>query len=404
MRILVLTERFFPEEFLVNDLVRAWTAAGHKVSVLTQEPSYPHDRLFDGYRNRLYRVTREMPGVTVHRVRTVLGYNRSVFRKVLNYVSFAFLTCSWAIAAGWRYDRVFAYHTGPLTMATAAVPLHFLWRRKIAIWTQDLWPDAVYAYGFKKSRVREFLLDAFVRLVYASCRAVAVSCPAYVQALSARIRRPVEFVPQWDVGGRELPEKPSGGKLVFTFTGNIGVPQELPALARGFAAAGLENAELHIVGGGVKLEELRDTVERGGLRNIVVHGRRPHSEMEKFLAAADVLVLPLSSKFALTLPGKFQAYLKAGRPIFGAIEGAAADFIRDCGLGVAVKPGDEAEIARGFREMASRRAEFPVWRRNALALSSERFDRERTIARLTRMVADGQEAAQAGAAETGKED
>lgn len=41
MKILILTERFFPEEFLINDLAAEWRSAGHEVEVLTQVPSYP---------------------------------------------------------------------------------------------------------------------------------------------------------------------------------------------------------------------------------------------------------------------------------------------------------------------------------------------------------------------------
>ena len=55
MKILILTERFFPEEFLINDLAAEWRSAGHDVEVLTQVPSYPGDRIFSGYRNRLFQ-------------------------------------------------------------------------------------------------------------------------------------------------------------------------------------------------------------------------------------------------------------------------------------------------------------------------------------------------------------
>lgn len=151
-RLLILTERFFPEEFLINDLATAWQQRGYEVDLLTQVPSYPHDRIYEGYVNRLFQTTREFHDIPVHRVRTVLGYNTSLVRKILNYLSFACLTSLWALVNGWRYDRVFIYHTGPLTMATAALVLRFLCRKPTMIWTQDVWPDTVYAYGFKQTR------------------------------------------------------------------------------------------------------------------------------------------------------------------------------------------------------------------------------------------------------------
>ena len=39
MKILVVTQYFWPESFRINDLVRAWTDAGHEVSVLTGLPT-----------------------------------------------------------------------------------------------------------------------------------------------------------------------------------------------------------------------------------------------------------------------------------------------------------------------------------------------------------------------------
>ena len=51
-KVLVVVERFWPEDFLVNDFVAEWQKRGDEVEVLTQIPSYPFDRIFDGYKNR----------------------------------------------------------------------------------------------------------------------------------------------------------------------------------------------------------------------------------------------------------------------------------------------------------------------------------------------------------------
>ena len=38
---LVLGEAFYPEDFLINDLVQEWEKAGYQLEVLTRSPSYP---------------------------------------------------------------------------------------------------------------------------------------------------------------------------------------------------------------------------------------------------------------------------------------------------------------------------------------------------------------------------
>ena len=175
-KILILVERFYPEDFLVNDLASEWKRMGHDVEVLTQVPSYPFDKIYDGYKNKTYQTTTELNGIPVHRVSTIFGYNTSVKRKILNYLHFGILTSLWALWNGRKYDKVFVYHTAALTMASAVMPLKWLWRKPITIWTQDLWPDAVWGYGFKPTKWRMVLLNAFIRTIYGCCNRITVSC------------------------------------------------------------------------------------------------------------------------------------------------------------------------------------------------------------------------------------
>ena len=252
-KILIVVERFYPEDFLVNDLAAEWKRQGHDVEVLTQVPSYPFDKIFDGYKNKTYQTTREFNDIPVHRVSTIFGYNTSVKRKILNYLHFALLTGLWALWNGRKFDKVFVYHTAALTMASAAIPLKWVWRKKITIWTQDLWPDAVWGFGFKPSKWKERLLNAFVRFIYARCDRITVSCRRYVKRIKELTGRDAEWVPQWEPAEMNIPGKITDGKVVFMFAGNMGVPQDLPNVIEGFAQANLEDAELWLVGGGVMM-------------------------------------------------------------------------------------------------------------------------------------------------------
>ena len=220
-KILILVERFYPEDFLVNDLASEWKRMGHEVEVLTQVPSYPFDKIYDGYRNKTYQTTVELNEIPVHRVSTIFGYNTSVKRKVLNYLHFGLLTSLWAIWNGRKYDRVFVYHTAALTMASAVVPLKLLWRKPITIWTQDLWPDAVWGFGFKPSRWKVSLLNSFVRFIYGRCDRITVSCRRYVKRIKELTGRNAEWVPQWEPTEMNLPAKDSGSSKFFVEAGGM---------------------------------------------------------------------------------------------------------------------------------------------------------------------------------------
>ena len=49
MKILILTQYFWPESFRINDLALALVDRGHTVRVLTGMPNYPGGRFFPGY-------------------------------------------------------------------------------------------------------------------------------------------------------------------------------------------------------------------------------------------------------------------------------------------------------------------------------------------------------------------
>ena len=381
-RVLIVVERFFPEDFLVNDLAAEWKGQGHEVEVLTQVPSYPFDKIYDGYKNKMYQTTREFNDIPVHRVSTIFGYNRSVFRKVLNYLHFGVLTSLWALFNGRKFDKVFIYHTAALTMASAVFPLRLIWRKRITIWTQDLWPDAVWGYGFKPSKFRRMMLNMFVRLIYNRCNRITVSCRRYVKRIKELTGRDAEWIPQWEPANMELPEKAKGGEAVFMFAGNMGVPQNLENVIAGFEKARMKDSELWLVGGGVMLEPLKEKFRT--LDNVKFCGRQPRAEMPKWFAQADVLIISLTDRYSLTLPGKFQSYIKTGKPLLGILNGEARELIEEFKIGYVANPDDVDEISGAFKRMrdAHKSGEGKTFCERAKRLSDSMFDRSVLIARL----------------------
>ena len=48
MKLLVVTQYFWPETFMINELVSTLRDQGHEVVVATGKPNYPSGRVFDG--------------------------------------------------------------------------------------------------------------------------------------------------------------------------------------------------------------------------------------------------------------------------------------------------------------------------------------------------------------------
>lgn len=363
MKILVLTERFYPEPFLINDLVKEWSRKDVEITVLTQAPSYPGDAMYQGYNNSLLSLKR-YGKVRVFRFFTVLGYKHNVLLKMLNYLSFVVCALLIGIPLGLTADVVFVYHTGPLTLAIPAACLKKLRpNKRTVIWTQDIWPDAVFAYGFSSTGLFSSLLKWIVRFIYRGFDSIIVSSEGFIERVRGYTRKstPIHYIPQW------VPAELCEGACVdvdmdtktfnFCFAGTIGTMQNLEILIDAFGRASSKDPtlRLHLIGDGSGRAGLESRVRQNAYTGIVFHGQKPMKEVLPWLKASDVLVLPLSPDpiVSLTLPAKTQAYLLARKPVLAISRGAVQQLVLQYNLGVVASPDDENDIEEKILAMRS---------------------------------------------------
>ena len=382
-RILIVTERFYPEEFLINDLVLELKNRGYYLEILTQIPSYPIDKVFEGYTNSLFSIDK-YEGIIVHRVKTFLGYKRSGLLKILGYISFAFLTWIKAFKLGHNFDMVFFYHTGPATMAHAAHVFKKKHKLPCYIWTQDIWPDAIFAYGIKETKFRRSILELYLKRLYSNFNNVLVSCRGFKDIIETYYRGKIIHIPQW-YPGEIVDSKPNvlKNKLQFTFLGNIGSVQNLENVCLGFIKAldnGL-NAQFNIVGDGVYLEKLEGIIDKYLVKDIILWGRRPANEMQEFIDKSNVMVISLKDDplFNMYVPAKFQGYLVGSRPIYGVLNGEVADIISRNKLGIISNPGDIDKIAQGFSSFGHNTSDFKRMGGNSQLFYAKNYKKDNII-------------------------
>ena len=350
---LVIGEAFYPEDFLINDLVQEWEKDGYDFEVLTRAPSYPFGKVYQGYKNKIYQTT-YFNTIKIHRFPVLQGYEKSVLIKVLNYFSFVFWSFWVILFIGRRFDRVFIYQTGPLTLATAGVLMKKFFGAKVTIWTQDLWPETVYAYGFKKTKFLSFCLDHFVKWIYKNCDSILVSCEGFTERIHRYVPdKIIDFVPNWSL----MEYKPTGkvklpGSFNFTFAGNIGKVQNLDNVVRGFGLFVKNNpdASLNIIGDGSYLNELKEIVGNENIANVNFTGRIPLAEMSDYYQASDVLIISLKNVplYEIMIPSKFQAYLTTQKPIFAIFNGEVRKMVEQYQIGYGAAPDDIEDIAKVF--------------------------------------------------------
>ena len=392
--VLVITERFYPESFLINDLVQEWDAAGFDVRVLTQVPSYPIDRVFSGYINQTSRS--HEAGVHVTRIKTVTGYSRSLIRKIMSYLNFLARGTYQVLRYHRTITHLFVYHTGPLTQAFPAALLKILKPHvRTTIWTQDVWPDTVFAYGLSPYGAPAVILKFFVRLVYRFFDAVIVSSPGFsarLQPYLPALKKPV-FIPQWvpdafaNAGGvTDLVF--DQGKTKFIYTGNIGTMQNLFNVVAAFRSV-VDDAHLYILGDGSKRAELSDYIAGNGVQNVHMLGPVPQSEVQSCIRQCDFAVLSLtpSDLINLTIPAKFQAYLSAGRPILCVANGEVRGLVENQDLGITANPDNVGDISAKIGDaMHADIRTRQKWMENMRKLLTSAYSKESSVKGITDIV------------------
>lgn len=400
MRILVVSQYFWPENFRINDLVCELTKRGHQVTVLTGYPNYPGGKLFDEFRKDPAKFS-EYCGAKVVRAPLVVRGEGNGLRLIANYLSFA---VSASIVGSWQlrrtpFDVVFAFEPSPITVGLPAALLSHLKKAPMAMWVLDLWPDTLAAIGVLKSRLLLEAIGSLVAFIYRRCDLVLVQSKAFIPAVwkysrGARAREKVTYFPTWAellFSGAaaepacEIPWNPD----VFTvvFAGNIGDAQDFPAiLAAAERLKGDGRIRWVIVGDGRALGWVQSEVERRGLsKNVLLVGRYPLERMPSFYRHADALLVSLRADpaFQLTVPGKVQSYLQAGIPIVAMLDGEGARIIEEAGAGLICAAGSSEGLATAVAQMASLEpAARHAMGQRGVTYATREFDRGTLIRRL----------------------
>lgn len=396
MKILVVSQYFWPENFRINDLVQEWTARGHQVTVLTGRPNYPGGEVFSEYLQSPASFTR-FDGVQVHRV-PMLARASGALRLVLNYLSFVLGACLFGpwMLRGCCPDVIFVFEPSPVTVGVPAVLLGRLKRCPVVFWVLDLWPETLAAIEVVKHPKALSAVAQMVRFIYNRCTLVLGQSRSFLPSIASHCDDPskVRYFPSWaedvfqepvDEPVSEIPQAP--GTLSILFAGNVGDAQDFPAILDTADRLKHRNdIRWLIVGDGRRSAWVSEQVQARGLEDrVLLLGRFPVERMPAFYAKSDALLVSLKkdATFSMTIPGKVQSYLAAGRPIIGMLDGEGADVIERAGAGMVCSAGDSAALA----ETIQRFAETSLQERQRMgeqgqAYAKVEFDRNTLVSRL----------------------
>ena len=371
LRILVVTQCFYPDIYAVNDIVEEMVKRGHKVTVLTGLPDYTTSKIPPEYRHGKRR-HEHYKGADVYRVQTIARHHGPIWRS-LNYLSFVVTGSLRAWTQDFTktdagFDVIYVWEVSPVTMAVPAIRLAKRYRKPLFLYCMDIWPECVKAMGINERNPAFLLIHAWSRLIYNACDHIAVSSKPFFAYLEKTNRVPpsrMSYMPQYADDTLLLSDftKQPDGHVDFLFIGNIGKAQKLDCLIRAMSvfkkreddSSVANKVTLHIVGGGSDEERIRELTQRLGLTDrIRFYGPKPAAEAAQYYKKADVCVLTLdgSTQIGDTLPGKLQTYMAAGKPVIAAANGATKEIIEESCCGICTPAGDDRALGEALLDAA----------------------------------------------------
>ncbi|MGI2104669.1 glycosyltransferase family 4 protein [Shewanella frigidimarina] len=359
MRILIVSQYFWPENFRVNDLTTALISKGHKVTVLTGIPNYPEGEVFSDF-----EVNKEQfnhyAGAKVYRVPIIPRKNGKGFNLILNYVSFMI---SGAVVGPFKlrnkkFDKIFVFAVSPITSAIPAIVLGKLKKASVTVWVMDLWPETLLSLGVIKSGWQEKLAKRCVSFIYNHCTTILGQSHSFVTSIEKLTHKPVSYFPSWS----DTIESSCRFEYDFTkafnvvFAGNIGESQDFPSILKAAELIHLRrvNVNFLIVGDGRKKQWVENEINKRNLSSTVkLLGSYPVEAMPSLFLQSDALLVTLKSDpvSAQTIPGKIQSYLSSGKPILAMLDGEGANVIEEAKAGITVGAGDFNGLATGVEKM-----------------------------------------------------
>ena len=397
MRILIVTQYFWPENFRINDLVSELKSRGHQLTILTGRPNYPTGALFPEYAAapecfQVYQGCRVVRVPIIYRGSTNLSL-------MLNYLSYPVTASTMGL---WRlrkeeFDVIFICQLSPILLALPGVVYKWIYKKPLVMWVLDLWPDSLEAVGAFKSPNLLLAVGKLVRFIYRRCDLLLGQSKAFLPGIMQYCddNSKVKYFPSWSerlfdvpVDARNATELSKDTWFKLVFAGNIGEAQDFPALlsAMQLIKAQAIKVRLYVLGDGRAFERVKKIVVDLALENyVILLGRRPLEVMPAYYFDADALLVTLkeSKAFSMTIPGKIQGYMEAAKPLLTMLSGEGSRVVSEARCGFTANSGDYQQLAKNICALSSLpKAELNALGANAKAYAKYEFDRNRLISQL----------------------
>jgi len=353
MNILVVCQYYYPEPVRISDICETLVTLGHHVTVITGTPNYPMGNIYPGY--EAGKLSDEvLNGVRIHRC-PIVPRKTGVIYRFLNYISFPVSSKKYIRSLSGDYDVVFVNQLSPVMMARAGIWYKKKYNKRMILYCLDLWPESLCVGGIKKGSLIYKIFKNISQKIYRESDEILVTSRSfhiYLQDMFGIEDNKMNYLPQYaEDMFLDIKPKIQTEKFELVFAGNIGTAQNIDTILDAATILKDQNIMFHIVGDGVELERMKEKAH--DLAHVLFYGRKPIEEMRQFYEMADAMLVTLTDDpvISLTLPGKVQSYMAAGKAIVGAVNGETPLILAESQGGYCGAAGDGEALAENILKL-----------------------------------------------------
>ena len=397
MKILIITQYFYPENLRINDLVFSLKNRGYSIEVFTGKPNYPKGEYFEGYS---WSGPKEelIQGIKINRCNQTLRKNGGSIRLFFNYLSFVFFGIFKLFKMSSKFDKVFVYAPSPITVGILGILAAKKFKCKSYLWVHDLWPESVRIAGGISNNIILNIINYMTKTIYRYSDVILIQSPEFKKYLKKQnvsskkmIYYPYYAEDFYKVVKVEKKIKkifPKGFNLIFA--GNIGVAQSFDTIIKAFELLKDENINLIVLGEGRDKQRVTKIIKEKGISNkFYFLGSYPPEKIPYYFACADSLLITLKKAdiFSYTIPGKLQSYLACGKPIIGSLDGIGRKIISESKSGLCSASEDANKLSKNILSMYKLSIEERnLFGRNAIDYFNKNFNKKYLIEKFETLI------------------
>ncbi len=379
MNILLFSQRFWPENFRINNIAESLRKKNN-IFVVTEKPNYPDGNIKKKYKKSFF-FNEIWKNIKIYRSPTISRGKNSKLNLLLNYINFIIISpivLSKNLKKK-KIDIIFVYATSPIFQALPAIIYGKLNSIPVVLWVQDIWPDVLKDLGIIKNRLALIIINYFVKIIYNNSDYIFVQSLSFKKKISKYSDKKIKIL--YNPETKKIINKnfnKINKNFIITYAGNIGKAQSFDTLIEALKKINKPKFKIYIYGDGSEKNKLLKDINKFNLEKTVkVFKPISKSEIDIVLSKSNAFLLILGSGDGLssTLPAKLQTYIAHNKPIVVSANGESYNFVKKNKLGFVSKAGNSTGLSQSILDVQKlKKKNLNLIKKRSLMLFKNNFE------------------------------